>query len=1006
MRQRLLGSSMICGAAFMAMSAGQAYAADNANEVTEIVVTGSRIPTPNLTSVSPVTAIGSADIKAQGVTRVEDMINSLPQAFAAQGGSVSNGSNGTATVNLRGLGASRTLVLIDGRRLGPGNPSSATAAVADLNFIPSSLVERVDVLTGGASAVYGADAVAGVVNFIMKKDFEGVQVSAQWQTYQHSQNSDHVAGIVKAKAATAADPRQFALPNSNVRDGDGAEVTLTFGVNSPDGKGNITAYASYRQVNAILEANRDFSTCTLNSGDDFSCGGSGTADPARFGSFIVNGTTFRPRLSVGDPNVYNFGPTNYFQRPDERYTLGAFAHYQVADWAEAYSQVMFMDDRSVAQIAPGGIFAGTFKVSCDNPFLSAPYATPFTSVVNGVSVVRTPAQALCGANAGVQGQFFTGTVARRNTEGGGRQSDFRHSSYRYVVGMRGDLSDNWNYDAYLDYTSTQFNQGTLNYFQSERIAKALNVRNVNGTPTCVSVIDGTDPSCVPYNPFQAGGVTKEALAYLQVPGYNGGNATERVANLTFGGDLGAYGIKSPWANDGVGVAFGGEYRREHIDFHSDYVLAAGLLSGTGGASPPIDKSFDVYELYGETRIPIAQDQAWAKSLSMELAYRYSDYSYGISTNTYKAGGDWVPFDGLRLRASYQRAVRAPNLVELYGPQNVVLDGVTDPCAGLTLAKDAAQIATCAKAFNLTQAQVLAIEKNPAAQYQGLTGGNPNLKPELSDTYSLGFVVQPSFAPGLNFSLDWFDIKVDQYISGIGADQILKQCVDTQASYFCNLVHRGTNGTLFLDNDGYVIDTTLNTGSLHTSGVDFAANYRTSLDIIGLQDMGSVSFALATTWLDKLETQSLPGGPTVDCAGLFGSICTGLGGSTGPNPVWRHKFRATWNTPFPLDLALSAQVRYFSKVDLDAYDNQVGLNNPDTQYLTDKQLGSRTYLDLLATFTIKDNYNFRIGVNNVLDKDPPLTGQSNCPAGACNGNTFPVTYDALGRYFFVGLTADF
>jgi len=174
MRERLLASSMICGAAFLAMSAGQAYAADTDTEVTEIVVTGTRIPTPNLTSVSPVTAIGSADIKAQGVTRVEDMVNSLPQAFAAQGGQVSNGSNGTATVNLRGLGASRTLVLIDGRRLGPGNPSSATSAVADLNFIPSSLVERVDVLTGGASAVYGADAVAGVVNFIMKKDFEGV----------------------------------------------------------------------------------------------------------------------------------------------------------------------------------------------------------------------------------------------------------------------------------------------------------------------------------------------------------------------------------------------------------------------------------------------------------------------------------------------------------------------------------------------------------------------------------------------------------------------------------------------------------------------------------------------------------------------------------------------------------------------------------------------------------------------------------------------------------------
>ena len=219
LRERLLASSMICGAAVAAFAASPALAQQT--EVQEIVVTGSRIPTPNLTSVSPVVAITAADIKAQGVTRVEDMINSLPQAFAAQGASISNGSNGTATVNLRGLGTSRTLVLIDGRRVGPGNPSSATSPAVDLNFIPSALVERVDVLTGGASAVYGADAVAGVVNFIMKKDFEGVKIDAQWSTYQHSQHNDSVAAIVAAKAKSSSQPGQFALPKDDVTDGQG-----------------------------------------------------------------------------------------------------------------------------------------------------------------------------------------------------------------------------------------------------------------------------------------------------------------------------------------------------------------------------------------------------------------------------------------------------------------------------------------------------------------------------------------------------------------------------------------------------------------------------------------------------------------------------------------------------------------------------------------------------------------------------------------------------------------
>jgi outer membrane receptor protein involved in Fe transport len=990
-RERLLASSMICGAALFAT---QAFAAENTTEVTEIVVTGSRIPTPNLTSVSPVTAIGSAEIKAQGVTRVEDMINSLPQAFAAQGGSISNGSNGTATVNLRNLGASRTLVLIDGRRLGPGNPSQATAAVADLNFIPSSLVERVDVLTGGASAVYGADAVAGVVNFIMKKDYEGVRVDAQWSTYQHSQHSDALQAIIKAKAAGANDPSQFALPNSNVRDGDGAEVTLTFGVNSPDGKGNITAYASYRQINQILEGNRDYSTCTLNSGAVFTCGGSGTASPARVGGFTVSGSTFRPRVSATD--VYNFGPTNFYQRPDERYTLGAFAHYQIADWAQAYSQVMFMDDRSVAQIAPGGIFAANFNINCDNAFL--------TTVQQGQ---------LCGANAGSNVTNFRGVVAKRNVEGGGRQSDFRHSSYRYVVGLKGDLSDNWNYDGYMEYTATQFNSAQTAYFQTQRIQNALIARkNAAGQIVCQSVIDGSDPACVPYNIFQEGQVSQAALNYLQVPAYTGGNASERVVNLTFGGNLGAYGVKTPWANDGVGVALGGEYRREHVDFHADFVSSAGLLNGAGGAAPPIDKSFDVYELFGEARIPIAQDQPWAKSLQVELAYRYSDYSFGISTNTYKIGGDWSPIDGYRLRASYQRAVRAPNLVELYATPNHVLDGTTDLCAGAAVGT--ARNTRCASVFKLTPAQVAAIEPNPANQYYGQTAGNLNLQPELADTYSVGLVATPSFLPGFNFTVDWFDIKIDHYIAPYGADTIMKGCVDRGNDAFCSLIQRdpATNSIWLAPNGplGHVVDQTKNIGSLHTSGVDFAANYRTSLDTFGLADAGGIALSLSSTWLDKLEVQPVAGSFTTDCAGYYGALCSALVGASqaaGPSPEWRHKFRATWNTPFPLDLALSAQVRYFSEVKLDSTSSQPDLGGTATGGpATDLKLGARTYLDLLATFTVKDNYNFRVGVNNVLDKDPPLNGNLNCPSGPCNGNTWPQVYDALGRYVFVGLTAEF
>jgi outer membrane receptor protein involved in Fe transport len=1013
MRERLLASSMICGVALLGVTTqaqAQAAASNAEDEVAEVVVTGTRIPTPNLTSVSPVVAIGAAEIKQAGITRVEDIINTLPQAFAAQGSNVSNGSNGTATVNLRGLGASRTLVLINGRRMGAGNPTSINNPVADLNFIPSSLVERVDVLTGGASAVYGADAVAGVVNFIMLQNFEGVRVDANYSIYQHHNDSFVQQALLAKQAVAGNNASQFAIPKDNVRDGEASEVTLTMGVNAADGKGNITAFASFIQQNAVLQGNRDYSACTLNSGADFtsvgSCGGSGTATPARVGNFTVQGNTFRVRNATTD--VYNFGPANYYIRPDERYRLGFFGHYELASWAEVYAEGMFMDDRSVAQIAPGGIFAGTFSVNCDNAFMTAAQQTQ-----------------LCGANAGSPTALFTGTVAKRNVEGGGRQSEFRHNTYRYVVGLRGKFNDAWNYDSYLEYAATKFDARQTAYFLTNRINNALIAkRNAAGQVVCGINADATttndDAACVPYNIFSEGAITPAMLNYLQVPGSTFGNTSERVANISLGGDLTSYGVKSPWAKDGVGVAFGAEYRREHVDFNGDFVSATpGQLNGGGAASTPIGASFDVYEGYAEARIPIIQDMPWAKQLQLELGYRYSDYSYHVTTDTYKIAGDYTPIDGVRFRASYQRAVRAPNLVELFGPQIHALDGSTDPCAGLTnTAANAALIARCATVHGYTPAQVLAIEANPANQYYGLLGGNPNLKPEKSDTYSLGFVFQPTFLPGANFSIDYFNIKVNDYISNIGADTILTKCYLQNDNSYCPLIIRDTaTRGLFLNSSGptgHVVDLTQNTGSLKTSGVDFNATYRTDLDVIGLENMGGISFNFVGTWLDHLSSAILPGDPFVDCAGLYGAQCNGRPGSNIPNPKWRHKARLTWNTPLEYgdwlhDVAFGIQWRHYDSVKLDTTDDDPILNNTATgaQPATDLKLATRDYFDILTTWKVKDGFSFRAGINNIFDKDPPLVGQVNCtPNASCSGNAYSQVYDVLGRYIFIGLTADF
>jgi outer membrane receptor protein involved in Fe transport len=655
---------------------------------------------------------------------------------------------------------------------------------------------------------------------------------------------------------------------------------------------------------------------------------------------------------------------------------------------------MFMDDRSVAQIAPGGIFAGTFTINCNNALASAQQL--------GL---------LCGTDAGSPTATRSLTIARRNVEGGGRTTDFRHTDYRYVVGVRGQFNENWSYDAFLQYGTVGFKGITGGFFQTALIQQSLLVvRNAAGQPVCQAVVSGANPACVPYNIWANGGVTRQALDFLETPSFTSGNTAERLASLSLSGQLGEYGVKSPWANDGVGIALGAEYRRENLDFTSDYVSSAGLLNGAGGAAPPVNGSFDVYEVFAEARIPIIEDRPFFHRLQLELGYRYSDYSSGAgTTDTYKISGDWEPIEGVRIRGGYNRAVRAPNVLELFSPQNVVLDGTQDPCAGLTPANPL--VARCAAIFGLSNAQVLAIEKNPANQYNGQVGGNPNLAPETSDTYTFGAVLTPTFLPGFNFSVDYFDIKVKDYISGIGADVIINRCIQTQDPFFCTLVHRDAAGSLWLSTNGFVTDTTLNTGALRTKGVDFNANYRFDFERLGVENMGSLSLNFVGTYLKDLKIQSLPGDAYFDCAGLYGTICSVSGGLSSPNPKWRHKMRLVWATPFEAgdwlhDVSLSMQWRHYDKVKLDAYDSDPQLNNTGLQYATDRSLASRDYFDLSANWTMKENVKVRAGVNNIFDVNPPLNGSSACPAGPCNGNTWPQVYDALGRFIFIGATVDF
>ena len=969
----------------------------------EIVITGSRIPQPNLTSASPVTVLSSQEVKLSGTTRTEDLINSLPQAFATQGSNISNGATGTASVNLRGLGAARTLVLVNGRRLQPGDPR--LGSIADINFIPAPMVKRVDVLTGGASSVYGADAVSGVVNFIMDTNFTGLRIDAQASTFMHYNNASDA--ILNADAA-----RGFRPPHGWNVNGGAQDIAAAFGASFDDNRGHVMGYATYRKQDAVLEASRDYSFCALaartaaqggrGSGTpprDFNCGGSATS---AFGTFFTNVGTFHVEGNQFVPGSvpFNFGPYNFYQRPDERYTFGTFADYEIAPGAHPYLEAMFMDDSSNSRIAPSGDFFNTTTINCDNPLLS-------TQQFNAICVPN---------NTFVDAQGVTQAIAyvgRRNIEGGGREDHLEHTAWRVVAGMKGDLLRGLSYDAYYQFGTTRLSQTYLNDFSVTRLGRALDVVAnpavggvagvPAGTPVCRSSLPGSlnfDPNCVPYNIFQTGGVTPAALAYLQTPLLLRGHVNETIADANFTIEGGEYGIQTPWADRGVGLNVGAEYRKEALETQPDLSFQTGEGAGQGGATLPVAGDFDVRELFAELQVPIVS-HSFIDEFTLTGGYRYSDYKVGghhFNTDTYKVEARLAPVADVLFRGSYNRAVRAPNVVELFSTQNVALGGTVDPCAGAVPTATAAQCANT----GVTAAQYGNIQPNPANQYNALFGGNTDLSPETADTYTAGVLLKPRWIPGLAVSADYFDIKVKDLVNpGIPYQTIINNCLQTGSATTCSLIHRAAgNGSLWLSPTGFVDQRNLNLGGLRTKGVDVNASY--SHKVFGA---GTLNVSMAGTYLKELsvDTGLRPGVTGQDgkyeCAGFYGNTC----GT--PSPEWRHTLRLGFT--LPNGLGISGRWRYFSAVDLDTLSTDHDLQpGAPAAAPANARINAQSYFDLALSARITDKYNFRLGANNILDKMPPIVGGevSNAPFG--NGNTYPQVYDALGRYLFAGVTVDF
>lgn len=1006
-RKSLLAGASVLAAAAAAMSGSPAMAQDTDAEEDVIVVTGSRIPQPNLTGTSPVTQVTSEDITTQGVTRIEDLTNQLPQVFATQGSNYSNGASGTAEISLRGLGSKRSLVLIDGHRVGYG---SATNSAADLNQIPGAMVERVEILTGGSSAVYGSDAVAGVVNFIMRNDFEGFRVDGQYGYYQHSNDSDDgfLREVIAARGAT--NPAQFQLPPDDVNDGFSKEISAIFGVSAPDGRGNVTAYVSYRNNEQVLQRDRDYSACVLGNASvapvagvpagatHWTCGGSPTSFPGYFtspttGAFTIDQATGLFVPFVAATNQYNFGPLNYYQRPDERYTFGAFAHYDINEHVEAYAQAMFMEYTSNAQIAPSGAFFGnTNTINCDNPLLPAN-----TAAVNLVN---------CTAAEIAAGTAKTFYVGRRNVEGGGRQDQRTNESMRIVAGLRGPVNEAWDYDVSGSMSRVRLSRVYLNELSISRQIKAFDVitgpallpngapNPFAGVPQCRSVYNGTDPACVPYDIFTPGGVTQAALAYLQVPLVQIADMTQQNVIASMSGDLG---FGSPAAESNIQAAFGMEYRRDELNSTVDASFLTGDGAGQGGPTVGLSGVTDVFELFGEARVPLVEGAPMADLLALDLAYRYSDYDTGVQTDTYKIGGEWAPTEDLRFRASFQKAVRAANIVELFSAQAPGLYNGADPCDDV--ANGAAAVpAICigVAPYQVTAAQSLSgTLTNPAGQYNGLFGGNPNLSPEEGETLTYGFVFQPSFLDGLSVSVDYFDIEVTNLISVVGAANTVNDCYLNANLGSCGRITRNPgNGSLFRG-IGVVSDLNTNIGGLHTTGFDINANYN-----FDIGSAGSLGFQLVGTWVKDLITDegAATGNAPYDCVGLWG----GNASCGTPTPEWRHRLRASWETPWDIEATLTW--RHYGEVTREA-----GQGVPPPNTLANslgRDFEAQNYFDVSGNWEVYENTRLRFGINNVFDKDPPLSTSTNVGAGAGNGNTFPQVYDALGRWIFVGATVDF
>ncbi|CAN5272195.1 TonB-dependent receptor [soil metagenome] len=988
---------IIIGAALLSSQAFAQTAPQTADETSAdapedaIIVTGSLIRNPNLVSSSPVNVTTAEEIELRQANTAEELLREIPGIVPGIGSAVNNGNAGQATVDLRGLGSNRNIVLLDGNRVVPGSLSG----IFDLNNVPLALVERVDVLTGGASTTYGADAISGVVNFITKRDFAGMEVQASNQITERG-------------------------------DGNTVRLDATLGANFDDGKGNAVLSIGYQQADPVFQGDRNFSRVSLTRLDATVAGGSPTSTPSNFAVPGLGEQQIDASGALVDPYApFNFNPANLLQLPFERFNIFAAAHYEVSDAIEVYTRGLFSKNRVETNLASSGIFNQPVTLNLNNPFM--PAAARATFCANNDFDADTPGiqsltGAQCAAAATATGrddpnyQETTTNVRRRTTETGPRSSLYETQVFDYRIGARGGITSTIDWDlsgSYGESTNTQNIGGYVN------VSKARQAALSDDGITC------QDPSggCVPLNLFgQPGSISPESAAFLQTSSVTAVKVSLAQVHGQISGDFGAV---SPMAEDPISFAVGGEYRKYKATQEADVIAQdPGILGGAGGATIPFKGGYEVYEAFGELIAPLVQGKPFIEDLTVNGGIRYSSYkvfaanSPKYQTTTWKGGGSWSPVDGLKLRGNYAHSVRAPNINELFAPPVTSLTNLgTDPCAGAAPLGNANLAAVClgqgAPAFTLGNIT------NPAAGQPNITtGGNLGLKPETANTITLGGVFSSKAIPGFSISLDYYNIKIKNAITTPTPDDIIFACfgadpanpsADAATSAACTGIRRDPS-TGGLDGDPAftpgLLGVQSNLGVLKTSGLDLTINYN--------RDLGFAHLGLSFNGNHTIESQfkASPISDFRECVGLYSPNCSSQSGSL--QPKWQFSQRTTLGFG-KVDVSL-----LWSYIDKMKYEPSVladeitsALSTPDDcpdpagadagGCVTDpafRKIKAAHYFDLTTRVAATDNLTITLTAMNLFDKKPPVVSNDIGSTTYNSGNTYPSTYDALGRRYAI------